>query len=379
MGTRIERIVATEVVVHAREGYVDRPAFGESIFDKASKWLLEVSTSDGLVGLGESARGVSEADVEHSARSVLGKSLASFPWRFQLPPNFSDDDMFGHETPPVPHRLFEREFVSTGGWQAVRVALDDLIAKRQGVPLHDLFGGACRRAVPTSWWMGRTDASHATRQMQIGLELGFTGVKFKAAAEDDIVGSVKAIKEVAGDKATIGIDPNLRFYRLAEAVRIARELEGFDNVLLEDPFPFDVEEWQLFRQKTSVPLALHSSGPLHPALANHCCDFANLWGGAWAFMADAHMASRFHVPCWHASGLELGVLDAYRLHLACATPTCVLPGDSVGHVIRGDDLIEEPLVVRDGAIQVPSGPGIGVALDREAVEKHARNRLVFEA
>lgn len=376
MGTIVDRIVATEVMVHARTGYVDRPAFGDSIFDKASKWLVEVCTSDGLVGCGESWRGVSRGDVESSARSILGRPLSDFPWRWEPPPDFSDNDMFGHLTPPVPHRLYERSFGSSGGMHALRVALDDLLARQQGVPLHHLFGGACRPSVPTSWWMGRTDPEHAARQMEVGLALGFTGVKFKAAAEDDILGSVKAIKHVAGDQATVGIDPNHRFYRLSEAVRIARQLETFDHVLLEDPFPFDVEEWGLFRQKTTVPLALHA-GPLHLALAHHSCDYANLGGSAWGFLADAHMAARFGVLCWHGSGLELGFLDAYRLHLSAAARTCALPGDSVGHLIRQDDLIEEALVVRDGAIEVPCGPGLGVTPDRAAIARHTCSQFVL--
>lgn len=375
MATIIDRVTATEVIVHAREGYVDRPAFGASIFDKASKWLLEISTSDGLVGYGESSRGVSRADVEHSARAILGRPLLDFPWGAQTPPDFSDNDMFGHQAPPVPHRLHERSFGASAGMQAVRVALDDLLAKRQGVPLHDLFGGACRHRVPTSWWMGRTDAEHAARQMAIGVELGFTGVKFKAAAEDDVVGAVRAIKAVAGDRATVGIDPNLRFYRLSEAARIARQLEPFDGIVLEDPFPFDLEEWRLLRQKTSVPLALHSGGQLHVALANHCCDYVNLGGSPATFMANAHMAACYNVLCWHGSGLELGILDAYRLHLAAATRTCVVPGDSVGHLIRQDDLIEEALVVEDGAIRVPSGPGLGVTPDRSAIDHHTCSRM----
>ena len=136
-------------------------------------------------------------------------------------------------------------------------------------------------------------------------------------------------------------------------------------------------KWLLLRQKTSVPLALHSGGQLHVALANHCCDFVNLGGSPGTFMANAHMAACFNVLCWHGSGLKLGILDAYRLHLAAATRTCVVPGDSVGHLIRQDDLIEEALVVEDGAIRVPAGPGLGVTPDRSAIEHHACSQLVL--
>ena len=64
MPSTIQRIRATEVIVHAREGYVDRPAFGPSLFDKQSKWMLELFTDDGLVGYGETPRGVGFGEVQ---------------------------------------------------------------------------------------------------------------------------------------------------------------------------------------------------------------------------------------------------------------------------------------------------------------------------
>ena len=336
--------------------------------------MLEVFTDDGLVGYGETPRGVGFGEVQWGARRVLGKPLARLSWARPVGSNFDDNDMFGHHDPPVPHRFHEREFGVGGGGLAYAVAVGDLQAKAVGMRLCELFGGAWREWVPTDWWMGRSDPEHAARQMEAGLALGFNSLKMKAALEDDVVGIVKAVKKVAGGDTRVLIDPNQRFYRVTEAIPLARELEPLGNVVFEDPFPFKRHDWQLFRQKTTIPLAAHAVTDPHIALSQDCCDYINLSYPADKFIADAHMAARFDVPCWVGSGLELGVLDAYILHCSAAARTCVLPGDAQGNCIREDDLIEEPFTVRDGAIRLPEGPGLGVMLDQVALKKYMRRR-----
>ena len=373
-GPRITRADATEVVVHAREGYVDRPAFGPSLFDKGPKWLIELHSDDGLVGVGETPRNTGFGDVDRAVRCVLGRPVRSLAWARPVPPDYAHNDMFGHLDPPVPHRLYERDMGATGGMIGVEIAVQDLLGRLAGVRVCDLFGGPYREQVNTSWWMGRSDPEHAARQMAIGLELGFRAVKLKAAAEDDVVGIVAAIKRTAGDETPVVVDANRRFYRVSEALAIARRLESFANLMFEDPFPYDAQAWRLFRQKTSIPLVMHCTTETHVALAEGCCDHVNLAYPAQRFLGDAHMAARFGALCWAGSGVELGVLDAYMIHYASAARNCVLHGDAMGHCIRDDDLIETPLQVRDGAIALPEGPGLGVTLDHDAVAKFARRR-----
>src|SRR5205823_354933 len=66
---------------------------------------------------------------------------------------------------------------------------------------------------------------------------GFRGLKMKCALEDPMVERVQAIAEAAGPDFRITIDPNERFYRPAEALRLARALEGYNVEVFEDPFP----------------------------------------------------------------------------------------------------------------------------------------------
>ena len=374
MTSRIEHINATQVIVHAKDGYVDREGFGPSIFDKGPKWIIEMRTDDGLIGYGETPRNVPLAEVQWAAQQILGKPLRQIAWAAPFSPDFTDHDMFGHVDPPVLPRLYEQDFGMSRGALGVVVALQDLIAKSAGMRLCDLIGGPYRQQVATDWWMGRTDSEHAARQMQAGLDLGYKTVKIKAAAEDDIVGITKAVKKVAGATTRVLIDPNMRFYRCSEAIAIAQKIEDarLENVVFEDPFPFDIHEWQLFRQKTSIPLVNHCGAPIHCALANHCCDYVNINFPGYKFLGDAHMVAAFGALCWIGAGVDLGIFDAYMLHYASAARVCVLPGDAVGHDIRVDDLIVEKLQAHDGVINLPEGPGLGVTLDHDAVKKYAK-------
>lgn len=381
MNDVISKIIGTAVIVPAREGYVDRPAFGESIFDKGPKWIIEIHTRSGLIGIGESRSNTSESDVKWCAQQVLGKPLLSLSWSAPVPPNLADDDLYGHANPPTPYRFHEVDFHSRIHF-GINLAILDLFGKKFQIPLSALLGHAHREWIATSWWFGRSDPEHAKRQMEIGLKQGFTAVKFKASVEDDVVGIVRAIKEVAGPKTPVVVDPNCRFYHFADAIAIAQRMEEFENVIFEDPFPFDIGEWQLFRQRSRIPLALHHGGQpraLMDALREHCCDCFNLEPPAWRFLGDAHMAWRFGKLCWLAGGLDLGLFEAYSLHCSAAARNCTLPGDASGHRIRCDDLIEEELELRNGSIRVPNGPGLGVTLDRAAMSQFARKRWELTA
>lgn len=136
MTSRVEYITATQVIVHA---------------------------NDGLVGYGETPRNVGLGAVQFAAQQVIGKTLRQIAWAAPISPDFSDHDMFGHEDPPVPPRLYENDFHATGGAMGVIVALQDLIAKSAGMRLCDLIGGPCRERIVTDWWMARTDSEHAVR------------------------------------------------------------------------------------------------------------------------------------------------------------------------------------------------------------------------
>ena len=75
------------------------------------------------------------------------------------------------------------------------------------------------------------------------------------------------------------------------------------------------------------------------------------------------------MPVWHGSGHELGILDAAMMHSCAAAANCTLPSDILSHQ-RVDDLIVEPIDIRDSYALVSARPGLGVDLDDDAVRRY---------
>jgi muconate cycloisomerase len=233
--------------------------------------------------------------------------------------------------------------------------------------------------VPISFWIGRMTPGDAARQAALARKLGFTAMKMKASIEDDLPAIVGAMRQAAGEPFPIVIDPNNRFFRLVEALDVARTLDSFEDIWYEDPFPYQPDEWKQFRAQTRRPLVWHTGDPW-TAYHDHACDYVNLSAFShWETRLAGEIASKFRMPHWHGTGLDLGILDAGKLHLSAASRLCVLSGDAIGHRIREDDLIVEELEVERGHIPVPTGPGLGVTLDREAMKRYQLRQETIRA
>jgi muconate cycloisomerase len=96
----------------------------------------------------------------------------------------------------------------------------------------------------------------------------------------------------------------------------------------------------------------------------------NLGGGMVQFVRNAAIAHAAGIPCWHGSGVDLGIMELSYLHAAAAARNCVLGSDFVGSWTREDDLILEGLHFEDGYAIVPQKPGLGCELDLEAIERY---------
>jgi muconate cycloisomerase len=83
-------------------------------------------------------------------------------------------------------------------------------------------------------------------------------------------------------------------------------------------------------------------------------------------------------PYWHGSEVDLGVLEAVYVHLAAASPGCTLPSDIFGRRVREHDLLATPLALEGEWVRVPTGPGLGVELDHDAVQRYARRSITVD-
>ena len=388
---KITHVETWKVVVPCREDVLEREGrwfdHGLSTFDSVPKWLVRIHTDTGLCGIGESPRGESAHRIESGVHALIGQD----PRRFPL-----------HSLPLPP----------TACYTTFEMALFDLLGKAWEVPVYQLLGGARQQQVLVDYWGSRRGPEETARTAREGLDRGFHGIKIKAAlanpgarlysgaaspaarggslgggssagdhsqwaavGEDDpVVERVAAIAEACGPQFTITLDPNCRFYEPARALRLARQLEEYNVLALEDPVPWrdNLDAYVLLRQKSPVPVAIHVSEPqaVLAAIRKNAVDYFNINGSMADFVKMAWMAEQAGLRCWHGSGVDLGIRDMSYVHASFAAGSCTLPGDMVGNFLREDDLIEEPIPIEDGYVPLPTAPGLGVSLDEAAVARY---------
>ncbi|HTS70625.1 MAG TPA: enolase C-terminal domain-like protein [Terriglobia bacterium] len=371
---RITAIEKIKVIVPARPDTVNSPEARDPMhmlvldgrpawqlqFDQIWKYIYRVQTDEGIEGLGESYRGVNPQVVDGIIASLIGVD----PMKLNL------RDL------PV---AWSREY---DGFEA---AFFDLVGKKLGVPAYRLLGGAYRETVEVDFWTGRRTSADAIRKAREGFAAGFHGIKFKCNLEDDVVAWAEGVRSACGPAFRIVFDPNTRFERPAEVLRFARQLEAVGNVqCLEDPVPrWNLQWYRLLREKTTLPIALHVALPYlelgqmlqdtTKAIQLEAVDYFNFNCGIANFVRMADVADAAGIPCWHGSEVDLGILEASYLHACAAARNCTLRSDVFGELVREDDLIVEPIAIQNARARVPQGPGLGVELDREALEKYRVN------
>lgn len=371
MSSIIRHVSATPVRVPARpdsinsEGIIDNnPTYtamfklGQSFqeFVLEPKWIVQATTDDGLVGLGETYRGATSHSVHVLLQQLAGMDVLRLDWR-RLP--FTDPRVY----------------------DAGEAAILDLAGRTLNLPVHQLLGGAARDRVECSSWTGRRTPADAARKAFDAMQRGYRVFKFKCSDDDCVREWFARIRECCGERIRVILDPNQRWRDVATTLRM---MEGVPREMiygLEDPV--DRQSYAAFRElreKLGVPVFLHIAVPyLHqgqqardiiPALRERSADGFNFNGPMTAFVRLAAIAELEGLPCWHGSEVDLGILEAAALHACSVAPNCTIPCDIFGEMVREDDLIQPGLQFDGPWARVPMGPGLGVQLDQAALTRY---------
>ena len=369
---RIVRIQFDQVVVPSRPDSVNSPelirplhqlAFaghrGFSVqFDEMHKTIIRLHLENGVVGLGESYRGLTVEQLVLPGRQLIGEHIESL--------NLQDL--------PIPEgRIYD-------GFEC---AVLDAFGKLSNTPLHMFLGGCYRRRVECSYWTGHRSIEDAARKAYEGKQRNFGCIKFKCDLDDPVVEWCRAIRDQCGPDFKVILDPNRRWQTVAFTLDRCCALHEIGNVLcVEDPIPrWDFESYRLLRLKSPIPIAIHVSLPYREmgqmesdaiqALRHHACDFFNFNGGCFPVKRLADTAAVAGVPFWHGSEVDLGILEASYVHKAAACESCTMPSDIFGRLVREHDLLVAPLNFDGRFVGVPDGPGLGVELDEEALSHYS--------
>ncbi|NJP87968.1 glucarate dehydratase [Nonomuraea sp. FMUSA5-5] len=351
--------------------------------------IVQVHTDEGLVGLGETY-----ADQGHVRR--LEAVAAALPGA----------DVF--DLHALRRIVSETLGAATGGAGAsfggmlevssavdtvvspFEVALLDLQGKALGRPVSDLLGGAVRDRVPYSaylfykwaghpghdedtWGEGRTPEQLVAQARRMVSEYGFTAIKLKGGVYEPRheLETVEALAAAFPGHA-LRIDPN-GAWTVETSIKVADRLSGVLEYL-EDPTP-GIPGMAEVARHTSLPLATNmcviAFEHLKPAVAADAVQVVlsdhHLWGGLRRSALLGGICETFGMGLSMHSNSHLGVSLAAMTHLAAATPNLTYACDT--HYPWKTEEVIRPgaLEFTDGAVTVPTGPGLGVELDEDAL------------
>ena len=330
------------------------------------EFLLVAVSADGVTGYGECV-----ADTDPYYLPETNQTVLHILRDFLVPLAFGLEIAHPRELRGAFARVRGHEMAKA----ALEMAVWELHARREGVPLHGVLGGRGGQiATGVSIGLQPTTAALLERvEEEAAAGYRRVKIKIKPGHDRDLVVAVRA----RFPDLPLMVDANSA-YTLADA-GLFGEMDRYALTMIEQPLAWDdmVDHAALQRQiRTPVCLdeSIHSGEDARGALALGACRVINIKAGrvgGFAGSLAVHDACRAaSVPVWCGGMLESGIGRLANVHLQ-TLPGFTLPGDtSASARYFAEDLVEPPVVVSpSGTIEVPEGPGIGHEIVWPRVEK----------
>jgi D-galactarolactone cycloisomerase len=349
---------------------LSRPAGPASVLNRARQTLLvRMETDEGLVGWGETAplggiRGVIEDDY---APLLLGRdpTWVQRGWR----------------------TAWMAPFENALAVAALDIAVHDLIGKALGVPIHRLYGGALRTRVPAyASGMVYLEGIHPRDRWieeALGLvERGFRAIKVRIGRypADVELPLLAALRDAVPAAVGLSVDA-WGSYTLPTALRVGRELGAMGFLWYEEPLPqHGYHGYETLTAALDIAVSggemLQNRDAFKALFDRHAVDIVQpdvtLVGGIAEMLFIADLARLYGIRTLPHSW-DGAVTEAASLQVAALLPEpTLMPGVDVPLLEHDttenpfvDGGLREPLVFRDGAFELPTGPGLGIELDED--------------
>jgi L-alanine-DL-glutamate epimerase-like enolase superfamily enzyme len=353
--------------------------YGTEPRGRRSACFVEVETDAGITGVGETYAGVYVPEVAASIVELFKPLIVG-------------------QDPTTPDTVYRTAYRATSYFgrtgltvmvlSAIDNALWDIAGHARGVPVHALLGGAVHDELPVYGSGGPftmsipelvAQAADTRRRGLRGFKLRVNFFRYQPEVE---VERVAAVREALGPEMALAIDAvqnyNPRPWSVKEAARMLRIFEPFNLAWAEEMLPpFDPRPYAELRRATSTPISggegITTAVQFEQWLRAEAFDLAQpdatIIGGIGEARRACEAAAARSIPvAVHVWGSAPTL--AANVQVAFATPNCVW----VEHPLLGNplesELFVEPLVIREGHVQPPTAPGLGIRLTAELREKY---------
>ena len=378
------------ITISKIETYVLKDTLEKSFF--FSQWeysercicIVKITCSDGTYGWGEGygPANILESRIEFLKAQVLGEN----PLHNEVIWN----KMYRKTLD------FARRGVLVASMSAIDIAIWDIKGKLLNQSVGSLLGGVQRKyVVPYATGMYFTEKDNLTKDFEVEaklyLEKGFKAIKMKVGlgiAKD--VNNVKHLRSIIGYDIKLMIDSN-HAYTYTEALELSKKLEKYEISWFEEPVsPEFYEQYAELRQKTTIPIAGGECEYLrfgfHQLLKNKSVDIIQpdicACGGLTEAKRIASLASTYGVDVVpHTWGSSIGIHVALHfisnlesLPGRMFSPDFLLEFDQTENALR-EQLTFPKLEMKNGKIQVPSSPGLGLEVNEDELHKFVNHNI----
>jgi muconate cycloisomerase len=277
---------------------------------------------------------------------------------------------------------------------AVDAALLDLVAQSAQIPVYELLGGQRRSEVPMAHSIGLMPTSDAVEEAQAVVAEGMRMIKLKVGEDlDRDLEVIRKVHDTVGGEAEIAVDANQAWSPVSVAQRVISRLPDVQLRYIEQPVA-GIRAMAELAVRTHIPLMADESVWTAQDMAELArygsIPLASIYttkaGGLHrAMQADA--VAYAHGVATNVNGSdETGVGTLANIHLACAMASlgegCVLPvpglegnrSTQVACASYTDDVLAQPLELKEGCVPAPRGPGWGVEIDIDKVRHYTVKR-----
>jgi len=333
--------------------------------------IVRVHTDQGVTGIGETQAWRRQGSAEtlpnlvhtidkHFAPRVVGRS----PF----------------DVAAVLHDLNEAMYNSLYAQAPIGDAMYDLMGKILGVPIYQLLGGKCRDQVRVAAVLAmKGTTTSVIESAQAFVERGFRHLVLKIGNDPALdLRNAKALRHEFGDKIVLRVDANANM-DYDSALRLLTQMIPFDIETAEQPLPiWDIDGLAALARALRMPvMADESVSTDHSLLEIVRKRAASSFQSKVAKNGGIHYIQRlWYLAAAAGMGINPGnhpstsVATASVCHLCAAWPSPLMAGVFAVGVsgALATDIVENPIQPVDGKVPIPTGPGLGVTLDEQAIE-----------
>ena len=345
-----------------------------------TNWVfVKIYTDEGVSGVGEATLEYKEkalvGAVEHIKEYLTGKNPLDIEKHW--------------------HNIYRDAYwrggaVLMSALSTVETALWDILGKTLNVPVYQLLGGRVNdkvRIYVNGWFAGAKTPEEFGEKAKIAVQRGVTAMKWdpfgKSYLEisnadlDNALKCVGAVREAVGDGIDLLIEGHGRF-NVPTGIKIARELEQFKPMFFEEPVPPDnLDALKAVRDKSPVAVAAGErlytrwgyKDMFDKAAADYIQPDISHAGGIMELKKIAAEAEARYIPFapHNPSG---PVANAATLQLAACCPNFSILEIMYSDVEWRSDVASEELKYKDGYIDIPQKPGLGIEINEDECLKH---------